>query len=457
MIRVRVRGIAATAVSKILIDKGHRIVQASSIIRERFGLENNTAPADVTVKDAGEDELLVLGFYGKADRIYEDLVDALEYVYSWISPVGLYSIHRGFVREKRNSECIVDIGVLKGVLPNCRNRPGDKVLVSVERAAIKPGETPRLSYRLRIVGEYLSLVYGSSSITFSEHIRDKSKREFLLAVAAPKLAGSGLGIHFRSSSMYATREDIEREIDLLKNKLKEILSNLQSGDAPQQIYEGEFIGIIGLTSTAKERLDHYRDLVVPTMPRHHSFKTVGGVFSELVDIVEKILAYKHELKEVLQGAIMDYVIEKYKNMPRIRIIHKKPDGKTVELNPGYLYSVDKIGNSYRIIVVRTIRSEGIYDGLNIEKKPGDLDYMVVWSDKWAISHNYHREGKWIGSYININTPPELLPNMIKYHDLLLDVVIKPGEKPALVDLEQFNSYCEMGIFSNKLCDTVNNI
>ena len=49
-VRVRVRGITATAVSKLLLDKGFRIVQASRIIQERLGAEFDPSPADVTVK-----------------------------------------------------------------------------------------------------------------------------------------------------------------------------------------------------------------------------------------------------------------------------------------------------------------------------------------------------------------------------------------------------------------------
>jgi len=455
LIRVRVRGITATAVSKILLDKGYKIVQPSSIIRERFKLDFDTAPADVTVKDSGEDELLVLGFYEKAERVYRDLAETLEYVFQWVSPVGLYSIHVGVVVESVNGTCVVDLGKVRGLLENCRHKAGDRVLVGVERAPLKPGEKLRLSYEVRVVGEYVALIHGSSRVTVSEHIRDPSKRSFLAAVGVSKLIGTGLGIHFRSSSMYAEQKDIEREIEILLNKLKEILNKARGIErAPIQLYEGEFIGLLGLTSLAKEKLDAYRSSVVSTIPYHHTFKAYGGFLSELADFVEKLIDERRELMDVVKSAVEKYVVEKLLQNNRIKIIHIRPDGTRCELTAGYIYKVGRIDGGYRLIVTRPLKGGGVYDGLGVEKREGDIDYMVVETNGWFVSHNYHRGGEWIGSYININTPPEILPDRIKYHDLILDVIVKPREEPKIVDEEEFIKYCSEGILSSKICTAV---
>ena len=201
MIRVRVRGIAATALTKILLDHGYRIVQASSIIRERFGLKEDYGAADVTVKDAGYDELLVLGFYGKADEVYRVLTDSLEYVFKWVSPVGLHSIYKGRVKSREDDKCIVDLGGVEGILYNCRHSEGSEVLVGVEKPCIKPYEKPRLTYRLRIVGEYVSLIHGSPSITISEHIRDRGKRDYLVAIATASSFGYSLRNPFEITNL----------------------------------------------------------------------------------------------------------------------------------------------------------------------------------------------------------------------------------------------------------------
>ncbi|MEM1921717.1 MAG: DUF402 domain-containing protein, partial [Desulfurococcaceae archaeon] len=125
----------------------------------------------------------------------------------------------------------------------------------------------------------------------------------------------------------------------------------------------------------------------------------------------------------------------------------------LELTPGIIHSIERNNLDLRICLTRTIRSNGLYDGLNIEKKEGDIDFVFLETNNWFISHNYFRKNEWIGSYININTPPEILPDTIKYHDLMVDIVVKPGEKPELVDTESFNKYCSEGIISEKTCKT----
>lgn len=454
MIRVRVRGLAATALSKLLIDKGYSIVQASSIIRNRFGLNIDNSPADVTVKDSNEDEILVIGFYDKAKRVYEDIVNELEYVFKWFSEIGLYSIYIGVVVDKQNSDCLVDLGSTRGLLSNCRHNIGDKVVVSVIKSPLKPGELAKLSYSLRIVGEYVSLIHGSSQITFSEHIRDKVKRDYLLTLVVSKLIGSDLGIHFRSSSMYANEQDILNEIDTLRKILIKILEDCKFREkAPRRIYDGEFIGLIGLTSLAKVKLDNLRNTVVPTIPYHHSLKTIGGIYSELIDFIEKVISNINISRNDLEKSIIDYLYEKLLQNPRIGLIHIKPNGSRYKLTPGYIHSIDKTSNGLKITMKRTIRTSGLYNGLDIEKREGDTDYMFLETNNWFISHNYFREKNWIGSYININTPPEITPEYIKYHDLLIDIVIKPGEEPKIIDIEDFNKYCNMELISEKICKT----
>ncbi len=459
LVNVRVRGIAATAITKILLDKGYRIVQASNIIRERFGLEQDTSPAEVTVKDADIDELLVIGFHGPAKKVVRDLVDTLKYVFTWISPIGLHSIHVGVVREKKADSCIVEIGNgFKGILRDCNFEVGKRIVVSVVKAPIKPSEPLVLSRNIRVIGKYIALIHGSRKISLSEHIRDQSKRDYLLAIAASKLIGSGLGIHFRSSSAHASKEDIEDEIEQLREKLVEIIEKTKNIDeAPIQIYEGEYIALLGLTSKAKEILDDYRAQVTPTIRCHHSYKSFGDTLSELVDLSEKLVSEGINEK-IVSKVLKKHILDKYKSYPRIRIIHKKPDGTTLFLTPGTLYKLWIKDNKYHILVKRVFRTNGVYDGLNIEKKPGDIDYMLVVENEWFISHNYYRGEEWLGSYININTPPEILPNTIKYHDLAADMIVKNDYTVEVIDKEELEKYYQQRIITTYLyIETLNQI
>ena len=449
MANVRVRGIIATAVSKILFDQGYTIVQASKPIQERLGIDFDTSPAEVTVKDADNDEILVIGSPKPARQVYELLVETLEDVFTWRSRLGLWSIVSGVVTENNDRVCRVKLPLgLEGELFNCRKRPGETIIMAVARPPVKPGEKIRLTTNIRIIGKYVALIHGTPKLTASEHIRDKARREYLLALAASKVFGKGVGVHLRSSSMYASEEDIRREIDELMKKLDEIL-HMEPPEKPTIIYPGEYLGLIGLTSTAKERLDEIRNQVVPTITGHHSLKsTHDQSLSELVDYTEYLVQKQVFTRENASRSIRDYILEKNREA-RIGITHIKPTGEKLHLTLGTMHEVKIDRDSTIIIVKRTMHSKGVYDGLDIEKKPGDVDYMFIKTGEWWISHNYYRGEEWLGTYVNINTPPELLPREIKYHDLVIDVVIT-NTKTQTIDEEELEQLVEQGIIPEKL-------
>ncbi|MCC6052852.1 MAG: DUF402 domain-containing protein, partial [Desulfurococcaceae archaeon] len=93
---------------------------------------------------------------------------------------------------------------------------------------------------------------------------------------------------------------------------------------------------------------------------------------------------------------------------------------------------------------------GVYDGLGVEKKPGDVDYVVVRSDQPILSHNYYRGEKWLGSYININTPPEVAPGLVKYNDLLVDVIVMPSGDVKVVDEKELDKAREAELVTEHL-------
>lgn len=450
-VRVRVRGIAATALTKILMDTGYVIVQASKVIQERMGIPLNTSPADVTVKDADPDELLVIGFPDKARKVLDTLVDVLKGVFVWKPKLNLHSTVVAKVVKRENNRCILELPYgLKTVLDNCRFQEGSLETVSIVKAPVKPGEPLRVSTNIRVIGEYVALIYGSTRLTVSEHIRDESKRKELLAVATASVIGKGYGVHLRSSSAHASPHDITNEIRVLEDKLKKIINDAKQCSEPCVVYEGEFIALLGLTSVAKRILDEERNKVIPTVAGHHSYKTCSNTLSDIVDYSELLLKNNVE-RRVVEECLREYIISKNTGLPRVSIIHVKPDGKVHELTPGKVEAISSIDGRVKIRLKRVFRSHGVYDGIGVEKKPGDYDEMVVEEGKWYIIHNYKRvDGTPVGVYVNINTPPEILPGQIKYHDLLVDVVAKHGDEPKVVDLEELEKYYEEGVIPNEL-------
>jgi len=91
-----------------------------------------------TVKDTeNPDEILVLGFPVEAKRVFDVLVEKLNYVYKWESKIELHSVYLGVVVEKTSDSCIVDLGGEKGYLYPCREDVGAKILVGVKQRSSK--------------------------------------------------------------------------------------------------------------------------------------------------------------------------------------------------------------------------------------------------------------------------------------------------------------------------------
>jgi hypothetical protein len=65
------------------------------------------------------------------------------------------------------------------------------------------------------------------------------------------------------------------------------LSRVDGFREPLKIRDGEFLGIIGLTSLAKSKLDKIRRSVSFTIDYHHSLKSM--VYSYLVDFAKDVL------------------------------------------------------------------------------------------------------------------------------------------------------------------------
>ncbi|MEM1529692.1 MAG: DUF402 domain-containing protein, partial [Desulfurococcaceae archaeon] len=200
---------------------------------------------------------------------------------------------------------------------------------------------------------------------------------------------------------------------------------------------------------AKQLLDGYRRQVTYTIDMHHSLKSMG--LSDLVDFAEHLLMHSSGGRGEGTGAgVATYIVKSLLETGTVEFLHVRPTGEVIRLQPGRVVNARVESNKLVMVVERTIKSGGTYDGLNVERRPGDVDYVVVDTGKPVLSHNYHRAGSWLGSYININTPPEVAPGVVKYHDLLIDVVIHPSGETRLVDVEELERLREQGAVTDAL-------
>jgi len=446
--KVRIRGIYATALTKLLMERGHEIVQPSEKIARRFNVVVDNSPSDVTVKDSDDgDGVIIVGFPRETREVFNELSSSIPYVFKCLSRIELHSVYLARVVESRGDECVVETGDFKAGLSPCKRSVGDKVIVGVRRTPLYPGERVVLSEVFRLTGKLVALVHGSPRITFSEHIRDSELRARLTTLAASRLMGSGLGIHFRSSSRFASQEEILGEIDRLLDEYRRLMTIARDAEPPLKLFDGELVGVISFTSLAKSLLDDVRSTVAPTIRGHHSLRSVG--LGDLVEAVEYCILQGCS-REAASRGLQEYLLDKLLEEPVIHIRHVKPTGEAVELTPGRVEKIVREEGLTKIVVKRVISGHGAYDGLGVEKKPGDVDYMVVTLGEPYVIHNYYRDKTWLGSYINVNTPPEVSYNLVKYHDLLVDVAVHPTGEIRVLDREELDNAYRQGLIDEKL-------
>ena len=443
--RVRVRGIYATALTRLLLDEGFVITQPSHIIAERLGIPEARLPADATVKNSERDpsELLVLGRRGR--EVAEALRRRLPYTVFWESPLGLYATVSYRVRERRGGECLVELPQgLEGVLRPCGE--DDSGLATVVKAPIKPYEKAGLRPGPSLPG-ICAVVSMGGGVSISEHIRSPETRATLLALAAEH--AGGLGVRWRSNAALCSPEEAAEELRRLAGELERIRRDVPG--EPTVLSPGEYIGLAALSHPSKQLLDEARSLVTPTVRDHHSLKSSGrGDVGMLVDFSEALLGRGMDA-EAVGETLLDYIVDLLSKARSVSIIHRTLRGEVLRLTPGRVQAVLPTSTGYRLEVKRVFRGRGVYDALGVEKEPGDYDVMTVETGSWRIIHRYFSaNGVLKGEYININTPPELRPDSIEYIDLAVDVVRRPGGKPILVDREELEEALSKGYVSEIL-------
>ncbi|WP_440059917.1 DUF402 domain-containing protein [Thermogladius sp. 4427co] len=448
MFNIRVRGVSSTSLSYIFLNRGFRIVQSSEVISRRLNIPFDPSPAEVTVKDSSEPGvILVVGSRNAVEKVLEVLREEVKGIVIWRGDPGLHSVHKARVVKASGNECILRLASGKeAILKPCSNREGDLVLVGITRTAFRKGDTIIASREIRVDGLYISLIKGSSRIEFSEYIRDEERRAELTALAVSKLIGSNIGVRFRSNSRYGELEAINREFDELLGVLKDIEAKSRSTDVESVLYEGEGIALVYLTSVAKERLDEVRSKITATSIGHHELKYKG--LDDLVDYTEFLIS-KNIIERERSRSLLEYILARDVGR-EYTIIQWKPTGERLELTPGTLVDVSGFNGDLVAVFKRIIRSSGVYDGLGIEKKPGDIDYMVVKKGSWLVSHNYYRGEEYLGSYININTPPEIAKGVVEYMDLEVDVIVYPDGSTKVIDLDKLEEEYRQGLIDEEV-------
>ncbi len=444
---VRVRGIYSTAITKILLDEGINVSHTSKKIKERFSLPESREPPTVTIKDTDQKHgIVIVGEYEHGKRVYEVIKNNVKDGFCWVSKLPLHSIIKGKVIEVKDGKSIVDLGKYNGVI-NCELEVESEVLVDVARPFFPNDDLAKLSKNYTIYGRFVTLIRGiGKRVIFSKHLTNKRLRQDLLGLTALSNV-EGWCVKWRSSAAIGEFNQMLEDLQKTFKRAEEIMKRGENASIGDIVYDGEFFAIICFGKSAKRYLDEVRNGVLPTIENHHSLKSMNE--SEIVDVSEYMLSMEVGGREKISKTAMSYVASLMKEQNSISIEHISVlSGEIKRLTPGKIVEVKE--SLY--CLKRVFRSKGFFNGLNVQKEPGDYDLMEFSTDLPMILHKYYgRDGKFKGVYVNINTPPEISRNSIRYIDMEIDVVVSNGEV-KVVDRELLEKACNLGIISKSTKD-----
>jgi len=215
------------------------------------------------------------------------------------------------------------------------------------------------------------------------------------------------------------------------------------------LWEGGSFVNVEFPALSKRKLDEFRGCVAPTLEEHHYYKACGMQVSSALDMAEKMLEKGCSLKEVKN--LFKQTVER--EFPvvgsAIGIEHVKLDGKVFHLGEALIEAFDRDQSLLRL--TRVFESKGVYDGLGTQKEPGDRAVTEAKVGDWHFKTQYFSsEGRYKGTYVNLNTPIELYPRGIRYVDLEVDICIWPNGTVRKLDEEKLERAAEEGVVTERL-------
>ena len=449
--KVKIRGIYSTALTKLLFDHGFEIVQPSATVKERFRLKENDDSPDLEVDDRYDQQgVQALGTVKSVNAFTSTLQSCLDDVIIRKWRVAADGIYKGLVRavDSETNSFLIDIGSVVGRIAQEEiSDPASKqIVVQVERRRIGAKE-PVLTKEINIPGKYAILTSGDK-VRVSRKIRNEQTRTRLYQLGK-ELTPPNWGILWRTASADQPPDVLKKEIASLARKGKAIMKKAERVEAPATLWEGSHYVDVEFPALSKKKLDDVRGCITPTAEGHHYYKACGGKVSSAVDMAERLLERggpREEVESLLEQTIMTEYPTLYS---LISIEHVKLDGKVFHLGKALIEAFNRHESLIRFR--RVFEKKGIYDGLKTEKEPGDYAVTEAKIGEWYFKTEYFsKDGRYKGTYINLNTPIELYPNGIRYVDLEVDVCVLPNGRVKKLDEEKLKEAMAEGMITQKL-------
>ncbi|MCW1296658.1 MAG: ribonuclease E/G [Candidatus Parvarchaeota archaeon] len=442
MRRVKIRGIYATALTKLLKDRNFEIVLPSEKISERFDLSNNSG-ADILIYD--KEDMNGVTIHGNGcEEVISILKEEFDDVI--IRKVESGAIYCGFIKEvdPKRKDILIDIGADKYGLLSLHNywgylREGEKVLVQV-KGEIK--DFYLLSNQLRMFGESLVLIKNGFT-KLSKHIKNQIEKDKLLDLSK-EAKMKGWGILVKSLAEGRDIKELRAEMERLIEKESEIRKRFENAEKPTILENGFEIYFVDFTPMSKAKLDRIRNSVEKTIEGHHLLKS--GNLCELADFADSLIGEIEEKKiiEKISAVIKE-------ELPRVgnkyQVVVKKLNG-TERTVHGVISEMNDF-----VKIKRNLKAGRKYDALDMEIEEGDYALTFIKNGAWLMKNEYYnKDGKLKGKYFSITTAIELFPKFARCIDLELDVVENSNGERKIIDMEIMEEKIKEGVISKKMGD-----
>ncbi len=447
--KVLIRGIYSTALSKFLLDNGFVLTQPSKRIIERLKIEAIKEPWDVAVE--ARPWIYGITVYGIKEGV-EKIIESFQKlgkitVNPSIIPAG--SIYSGEVVEVSNNTSIVNVGSHKVFLRGKKN-VGERVIVSI----IKPvySGMPEAIEGIAIAGKTM-IISKNLTTDIWGYVEPHIKENLLNFVK--NITKSGWGILLLDLAQYVEPVSLLEEYNSLVREGNMLLEkNLSLTQKIGQIRDGIHIVRVNFSYDTKQALDKIRSSILPTVSGHHYMRSLGKDTQLLVDFAENLVTNGYNPEDIGVHMIRSFMMNRFSVGSLVKIRHYKPNGERIELTPGKVISIDT--KNFEITIRRQfLESEGIYDGIGAPKEKGDYAISTYKMGSMVSKHTYYnRNGIMKGIYVNISTPIEFTWDGIQYIDLSVDVVRNYADQVEIIDVEELKKYVENGNISKSLAEEV---
>jgi len=465
--RVRIRGIYTTALTKLALDAGWTVVDASAPIERRFDADFEAGGHDVAIETTADRQGVgVAGAPAAVETLTSRLADIGIDTCWWADPTPVGAVFDGQVTDTTGRGAIVDLGSTEGYLPfgTVENHidTGDTVRVQVRESTPPWGDSRRqLGGGIRVSTDLVTLLPEDGSPTVDSH-DDAAARELLgmaelLEIDAPE----GWRIQWQHAATEASMDELRAALETATTQAETVAEELAGdtgGDAggaerdaaPQEVFSQRAGTWCWFGRESRFALDGIRREVTDTMAGHHRIKAGSDGASAAVDFVESLCS-ADDIGDADAEFPFGVVADNFGPAvgDEIDINHGKPDGRLFSLGSGTVTERD----ADSITLVRELSGGGRYDGLDVPRSDGDTATTTFQEGRWWYPTVYRdREDDLIGTYVNVCTPLECFPDGVRYIDLHVDVLKYPDGTVERVDDDELDGAVDAGEISEELAE-----